>query len=531
MAGGLTVVQDPHTADYPGMPQNAIATGLADFVLPVEQIPEALIRYVRHYYVNGGQTGAEVTGPSDQLNQVLTLLRARTNFDFHCYRKKMLARRIERRMSLSHFDRLADYLAFLRDQPDEVNKLSKDLLISVTSFFRDPDAYQALEAEVIVPLVHAREPHEPLRVWCAGCATGEEPYSLGILLLEQLAAAQKRCPVQIFATDADEDALEVARRATYPASLAADVSPARLARFFTPVDDSSYQVNKPLREIVVFARQNLITDAPFSRLDLIVCRNLLIYLEPEVQERVIALLHFALNDGGFLFLGPSETIGRSIDLFEPVSKKWRIYRRLGPARPERVDIPIAAAVDPVARVRRPIGSTATRPVSFADMTQRLLLDQFAPAAVLINRKYEILYYFGPTDRFLAVPAGEPTQDLLLLAREGLRTKLRSAIHKAVRENALVTLPGARVKRNGNHHYLVTVTVRPVQEPQGAEAVLLITFQDSDQDPAPPPPRPPQAAAEETVVRQLEDELKATREDLQSTIEELGGLQRGTQALE
>ena len=248
---------------------------------------------------------------------------------------------------------------------------------------------------MIAPLVAVKKPDTPLRVWSAGCATGEEPYSLGMLLLEHLAAAQKNCQVQIFATDVDEDALEVARHGMYPDSIAADVSSERLGRFFTRMDDAAYQVNKQLREIVIFARQNLITDAPFSKLDLIVCRNLLIYLEPDVQKKVIALLHFSLNEGGFLFLGPSETIGRHNDLFEPVSKNWRIFRRIGLSRPGRVEIPITTAIDPLVPVRRLTATSAIRPVSFAEMTHRLLLDQFAPAAVLISRKYEILYFYRP----------------------------------------------------------------------------------------------------------------------------------------
>lgn len=516
-SNGMAMVQDPTTAEYPRMPESAIATGLADYVLPVEKMPEALIKYIQHCHVNGAKTGAAGTEAPDYLNQVLALLRTHTKYDFRCYRKGMLIRRIERRMSLNHFNQIADYLALLREHPDEVKQLFRDLLISVTNFFRDPEAFQALETEVIAPLVRAKEPDAPLRVWSAGCATGEEAYSLGIVLLEHLAAAQKSCQIQIFATDVDENALEVARQGIYPESIATDVSPERLKRFFTRVDDASFQVSKQLREIVIFARQNLVTDAPFSKLDLIICRNLLIYLEPEVQKKVIALLHFSLNQGGFLFLGPSETIGRHIDLFESVSKKRRIYRRIGPSRPERVEMPIAAAVDPLVPVRRLTPPSTTRPVSFADMTHRLLLDQFAPAAVLINRKYEILYFFGATDGYLAVPAGEPTQELMMMARDGLRTKFRSAIHKAMRENGPVTLANARVKRNGDY-YPVIVTIRPVHGPQGADGLLLVTFQDAEQDL--PPPRPPQTAAEDSVVRQLEYELKATREDLQSTIEEL-----------
>jgi len=515
---GMAMVQDPNTAEYPRMPQSAIATGLADYVLPVEQMPEALIKYIKHYYVNGADADAKATVVPDYLSQVLALLRSRTKFDFRGYRTRMLARRIERRMSLSHFDRIGDYVVFLREHPDEIKQLFRDLLISVTNFFRDPEAFQALETEVIAPLVRAKEPDAPLRIWSAGCATGEEPYSLGILLLEHLAAEKRSCKMQIFATDVDDAALNVARQGIYPETIATDVSPERLGRFFIRADDASYQVGKQLREIVIFARQNLITDAPFSKLDLIVCRNLLIYLEPEFQRKVVALLHFSLNEGGFLFLGPSETIGRHVDLFEPVSKKWRIFQRIGPARLEQVQVPIAAKVEPLVPTRRAAPSGAPpRPISFAELTHRLLLDRFAPVALLINRKYEILYFFGATDRYLAVPAGEPSQDLMAMARDGLRTKLRAAIHKAVRENAPITLGSCQVRRNGDF-YPVIVTIHPMQGPEGADGLLLVTFQESDQEPI--PARPPVGLPEEPVVRQLENELKATKEDLQSTIEEL-----------
>jgi two-component system CheB/CheR fusion protein len=513
-ANGMAMVQDPNTAEYPRMPENAIATGLADYILPVKRMPEALIKYIEFYHVNGSKTGVEA---QNDLDKVLGLLRTRMRFDFRCYRVRMLTRRIERRMSLLHLDKIADYLDYLREHPDEVKQLFRDLLISVTNFFRDPEAFQALETEVVAPLVRVKEFDAPFRIWSAGCATGEEPYSLGIMLLEQLAAEKKSCKVQIFATDVDEAALEAGRHGVYPDTISTDVSLERLGRYFTRKDDSSFQVTEKLRELVVFARQNLITDAPFSKLDLIVCRNLLIYLEPEIQKKIIALLHFSLNEGGYLFLGPAETLGRHTELFEPVSKKWRIFRRTGPVRLERVEVPIANTTDRLLPVRRLEPPTANRPVSFADMTHRLLLDQFAPAAVMINRKYEILYFFGPTDRYLATPAGEPTHDLMMIAREGLRTKLRSAIHKAVRENNLVTLADVQVKRNGELHSAI-LTIRPVQGQQGENGLLLVTFQDSDQVSA--PVRPPDSPAEESLVRQLECELKITREDLQSTIEEL-----------
>jgi two-component system CheB/CheR fusion protein len=522
-AGGMAMVQDPATAEYERMPQSAIATGLADYVLPAEQMPDALIKYVRHAYVNGGRHIEAAPEAADQLTQVLALLRTRSKFDFRAYRKKMLTRRIERRMGLNHFDSIPDYMAFLRGHPEELKQLIKDLFISVTSFFRDPDAFQHLASQVVAPLVESKDADAVIRVWVPGCATGEEPFSIAMLLQEQLAATHKSCRVQIFATDVDEDALAVARQGLYPESISGDVSPERLARFFAKVDDHTYQVNKQVRETVTFAAQNLISDAPFTKLDLISCRNLLIYLEPDTQKKVVTLFHFALNEGGFLFLGSSETIGRQIDQFEALSKKWRIYRRIGPSRPERVDFPIVATAEVRRAGRGPAEAPGFPPTNFAEVTQRLLLEQFAPAAVLINRKYEIFYYFGPCAQYLEFPTGQPTHDLSLMAREGLRTKLRGAVHRAVRDGASVTLTGVQVKRNGSHHP-VRVAVRPVQAPKAAEGLLLVTFEDeapsSARPPSPPGPEGEGEPGDESTLRQLEYELKVTREDLQSTIEEL-----------
>ena len=521
-AGGMAMVQDPTTAEYDRMPQSAISTGLADFVLPPEQMPEALIKYIKHAYVNGGARIEEIPQAADQLTQLLALLKTRSKFDFRAYRKKMLTRRIERRMSLNQLDSIPQYLKFLRENPEEIKLLVKDLFISVTSFFRDPEAFEHLVKEAIAPLVAGKESDAVIRVWAPGCATGEEPYSIAILLQEQLAAAHKNCRVQIFATDVDDDALVVARQGLYPESISTDVSPERLSRFFTKVDDHTYQVNKQIRETVTFAVQNLISDAPFTKLDLISCRNLLIYLEPDVQKKVVTLFHFALVEGGYLFLGSSETIGRQVDLFDTLSKKWRIYRRIGPPRPERVDFPIVAGVETEQKARRPAGAATAQPVNFAEVTQRLLLEDYAPAAVLINRKYEIFYYFGPCALYLELPTGQPTHDLTLMAREGLRTKLRGAVHRAMRDNQTVMLSGVQIKRNGGY-YTVKATVRPVQTPKSAEGMLLITFQDEAKSVAPSAEQGEQAraeAADESTVRQLEFELKATREDLQSTIEEM-----------
>ncbi len=520
-AGGMTMVQDPKTAEYDRMPQSAIATGLADYVLPPEKMPEAIIQFVQHAYLNGGTHIVAVPEAADMLTQMLALIRARTRFDFRWYRKKMLIRRIERRMGLNHFDRVSDYMTFLRDHQDELELLIRDLFISVTSFFRDPEAFETLATQVIDPLVHQKEATDTIRVWVPGCATGEEPYSLGMLILERLAAAKKNCKVQIFATDVDGDALEVARQGNYSEASTADISPARLAHFFTKMDDQNYQVGKQLREPLIFAVQNLISDAPFTKLDLISCRNLLIYLEPEVQKKVITLFHFALHERGYLFLGSSETIGRQIDLFEPISKKWRIYQRIGVSRPDRVDLPIAPQFEGRIGPRRPSEPVGTEPINFPQVAQRLLLEQFAPAAVLINRKYEILYYFGPCSLYLELPTGAPTHDVIEMAREGLQTKLRGAIHRAIRQNEIVVVSDLRVKRVGGYAS-VRITIRPVQMPKAAEGLMMITFEDQAAPAASAPPGPAEKpeGGEEATVRQLEFELKATREDLQSTIEEM-----------
>ncbi|HMF16749.1 MAG TPA: CheR family methyltransferase, partial [Gemmataceae bacterium] len=449
-------------------------------------------------------------------HRILALLKARTKHDFHSYRKRMLMRRVERRMGLNHIEQLPAYLEHLRHNSEEVSRLVKDLLISVTSFFRDPEAFVVLETQVIAPLVEAKKSDEAVRIWVPGCATGEEAYSIGMLLMEQIQLAQKSCRFQVFATDVDEDAMQAARHGLYPESIVGDLSPERLTRFFTKYDEQTYQINKQLRESVIFAVQNLIADAPFSKLDLVSCRNLLIYLEPDIQQKVVSLLHYSLNEGGYLFLGPSETIGRQGDLFETVSKKWRLFKRIGVARPERVDFPI------LPRETRHSARTAVEPArpqaNFTELTQHLLLEQYAPAAVLINRKNEILYFFGPTRRYLDQPTGGPTQDLMLLTEGGLRTKLRAAIHKALRDREKVSTGDVQHKRNGNYH-AVCITIQPVRAPKGGEDLLLITFTDEKEQPLVKLQKA-EAGGDDAAIHQLEFELKATREDLQSTIEEL-----------
>jgi len=514
--GGMAMVQDPTTAEYDQMPRSAIDTGLADYVLPPEDMPEALLRYTGHFF--GGTVALpEPPAVPDGMTRLLALLRARHKLDFRPYRKRMLLRRIQRRMGLRHVDRLADYLTMLRAEEDELARLAKDLLISVTSFFRDPEMFEVLQTQVIPELLRDRPADSPIRVWVPGCATGEEAYSIGMLLIEQLAAAHKSYPLQIFATDLDTEALEVARRGVYPTNIQEDVSSDRLARFFAKVDERSYQVTKQLREPILFAQQNVLSDAPCSRLDLISCRNLLIYLEPDVQQKVLTLLHFALNDGGCLVLGPSESIGSHADLFEPLSKKWRMYRRSGLVRAERVEFPIAVG-EARGGVGAPAHAAAGRPISLKEVTENLLLEDYAPAAVLVDRNYEILYFYGATAGYLSQPSGAPTKDLTSLAPGSLAPRLRAAVHKASREGRRVSVDGVRVNRNGEEGR-VNIRVRPVRAAHAGDGLLLVTFEN---EPSSQRRRREvkQADGSESLVRALEHELKSSREELQGAIEEL-----------
>lgn len=520
--GGLAMVQNPATAGFSQMPQSAIATGVVDYILPVEEMPATLIEYRDQLLGGARRRLTPSTEVSKQLEQILTLLLTRTRYDFHCYRKKMLMRRIHRRMDLGHLEHLSDYYKRLKNDTDEVALLFKDLLINVTSFFRDPDAFKVLQEEFIGPLVENKAIDTPVRVWVPACATGEEAYSIAILLMETFSRLQLPYNIQIFATDLDEEVLEYARHGVYPESIANDISPARLGRFFTKMGEHHYQVNKQLREVVVFAVQNLVGDAPFSKLDLISCRNLLIYLEPDIQRKLIALFHFSLKPGAYLLLGPSETIGHHIDLFDVASKKWRIFRRISPTRHDIVEFPIVPTA--VQRRRLPasyLPQEAVVSTDFAELTRNLLIETCVPAAVLINRKHEILYFQGSTSRYLELPTGKPTSNLIEMAREGLRNKLLAACHKAIRINGAVTVEKVWVNsEDGN--LPVSLSVMPVNKPKVAEGLLLVTFSDihANDEAGEVVDTNESTGGEATPVVQLEYDLKATRDDLRSTIEEL-----------
>ncbi len=484
------------------------ATEIAELALAHAVAPQ--------FAVSGEGAPAELPeNESDQLTRVLDLLHAGTNCDFRGHRRPMLMRRVQRRMGLNHIDRLPDYIAFLQDNKNEARCLLQDLLISVTGFFRDPEAYQMLAQRVVAQWVE-RNTGAPIRIWVPGCATGEEVYSIAMLAHERFSAARKPLHMQIFATDIDSNALEIARQGIYPESIAAGIPAERLTQFFTH-SGGRFQVKTELRESIVFAFQNLLSDAPFSKLDLISCRNLLIYLKPELQRKVVSLFHFALHEGGHLFLGSSETTGRQPDLFEPVSKKCAIFRRTGAIRRDTAYFPILPHCNRTGDIEPwPESAERRRPSRYAELTQRQLLNDYAPASALINHSYEVLYLHGRTGDFLEPAAVEPAQNLTAIARPGLRTKLRTACQQAIRNRQPVVDASPRVKRNGVWRPC-TITIKPIPELRRTEGLLLITFVDRDS--SVPAPKPVNASVLES---RLKYELNATREDLQLTIDLMEG---------
>jgi two-component system CheB/CheR fusion protein len=514
--GGLVIVQDPEDAGHEGMPRSAILTGAADLVLPVSGIPAALVKHSRLAHPERARP-APASGAG--LAEVIELLRAHTAHDFALYKEGTLLRQIERRMAMASIGDIGVYLSTIRDNPDEIERLAKDMLINVTQFFRDEKTFEAL-AETIVPGLIKRQPlNTPIRIWDAGCSTGEETYSIAMLFLEEIASARRNVKLQVFASDVDDGALTIARDGLYPESIRRDVSPARLERFFVKVPQG-YRVTRELRETVVFTAQNLLADAPFSRLDVVSCRNVLIYLRPEVQQKVLSLFHFALREDGILVLGASETVGELSDRFEPISQKHRIFRHLGRSRPGEVVFPIAPGEG--GRTSSPHSPSplhlveAAAPRSkIADIAREALLDTYAPASVLINARHEALYYFGPIDRYLKVAPGEASRDLFVMARDGLRTKLRAAIRQAGREKGCIALGGAQVDRNGDA-VGVSVSVQPVQTE--GEGFLLVSFADE-------PERKESGkegveVADPPKLAELEQELDATRKELESAIHDL-----------
>jgi two-component system CheB/CheR fusion protein len=510
-AGGMAMVQEETQAKYSGMPKSAIDTGLVDFVLPVEKMPGQLINYTSHPYLETAKTPKTDGDFQTNTQKVLLLIRGKTGHDFSLYKNTTIRRRIERRMALHQMKRISDYVRYLERNPLEIESLFKELLINVTRFFRDPEAFAALDKKGIQGLLEGKERDAFFRIWVPGCSTGEEAYGLAMLLTEAMEKNKKRCTLQIFASDIDAEAIEVGRRAVYPESIKADVSKERLDRFFTK-EDKTYRVKKHIRECVVFALQNLAKDPPFSRLDLISCRNLLIYMDHALQMKILPMFHYSLVDRGVLFLGTSESLGELVGSFSPIDIKWKIYMRKGAGRtvyPDR----IPAALPGKALVPDRAG--------FRSLGEKVIARVFAPPSVLVNEKFDVLYCYGPIDRFLAVPSGEASLNVLRIAREGLRNKLAPALSEALKGTIPVTVENVGVGSDGNVR-TVDLIVQPILEPGETQRLMMIVFKEKSDFKAPVKKleRAAASAPKDAEKETLKQELNATKDHLQNTIEEL-----------
>jgi two-component system CheB/CheR fusion protein len=516
-AGGLVIAQDPEEASFDGMPRNAIATGLVDLVAQAAKIPAALIHALGEKAIRSkASADPEKESEHDRLSEIVELLHSRTGQDFRLYKHGTLRRRIERRMALAAIepDRMDRYLDLVQSDDLERERLAKDLLINITSFFRDQEVFHLLATKTIPDLVRDHPGDESIRIWIAGCSTGQETYSLAMLFREQIDAAKRDIKLQVFASDLDPDAVATAREGYYPDSIKDQVSAARLSRFFTK-EEHGYRVLTDLRSVVVFTIQDVLGDPPFSRMDMISCRNLLIYLSPEAQERVIGLFHFALKPGGLLLLGSAETVGNLPDRFKSVAKDERLYRRIGANRPGDLGFALGAGDSVRAPLRRDHRSAPSRQLALAELCKRMVLDAYAPAAVLINARNECLFSLGPTDRYLRVAPGQPSLDLLAMARPGLRTKLRSAIQQAVQEKITISLPGGRIDHDAPGT-MFDISVQPVST--DGEDLLLVCFLDAAQQDL--SPSEPTAPSDHAQVADLEHELAATKTELRSAIRSL-----------
>ncbi len=452
----------------------------------------------------------------DLLPRIIELLRTKTAHDFTLYKHGTLQRRIERRMVLANIDPKdkAGYLEMLQGDSHALDLLATDLLINVTNFFRDPKVFETMAQTIIPDLVRGHTLDQPLRIWIAGCSTGEEAYSLAMLFRERITAERRNIKLQVFASDVDAEAIATAREGHYPDAITADVSPERLARFFSK-EDHGYKVSAELRATVVFTVQDVLSDPPFSRLDLVSCRNLLIYLGPEAQAKVISLFHFALRQGGILLLGSAETVGNLEGRFEVISKSERLYRTIGRSRLR--DFGVAKSVAELGRTPPRPGQiqAPSRQAALAELCRRLVLDAFAPAAVLINGRHECLYSLGPIHQYLRVAQGHPTQDLLAMAAGGMRTKLRSALHQASQASGTIVVPGGQFDRNGT---AVSFDIAVQSVAAEGEQLMLICFVDGK-------PQEPRKSADDLPldfarVAELEHELEATRTELQGAIHNL-----------
>ncbi len=525
---GMVMTQDPDSAQFNGMPRNAMASGFVDYSASPEELPDLLIRYVKFSATTlPGEMPITARVEAD-LQRIFTLIRLHTGQDFSRYKRNTIRRRIERRMALHHIPSTGEYVTFLYENPQEIDVLAHDILIGVTRFFRDPDAWVALKEEILGGLIPARQKGRTIRAWCVGCSTGEEAYSLAIVLRECLDTLERPDAIQVFATDVDAKAIGIARHGTYPANVAADISPGRLERFFVK-EDATYRVCKEIRENVIFATQNVLSDPPFTRLDIISCRNLLIYLSAELQKQLIPLFHYALNPGGFLFLGTAESISGFDAQFKTIDGKWKIFQRREGASPQvpRLEVP-ATVTRPVA-AKEKVREFVREEEIVTVLAQEWLLAQYAPPAVIVNEGGDILYFHGRTGRYLEHQPGRAVLNIHTMARPEIRDALKPIFQAAARGEEDFIQKAVSVWM-GDGERRILLTVRPVGRwVEKGGMLYVITFQDEGASDRERPGgdmeghgEPVSIPETETVyeIVQARSQLQHMIEDMQASQEEL-----------
>jgi len=547
--GGMAMAQDPDSTEYDGMPRSAIATGLVDYVLQPQEMPAQLIAYVAHAFGKAAAPDSSESGKDeDLLGRALALLRTQTGHDFSQYKHNTIARRVERRMAVRQTRQMDEYVRYLERTPAEVEALFRDLLINVTSFFRDPDAFSTLQDKVLPRLTAGKADGASIRVWVPGCSTGEEAYSVAIVLQEHIETLKRGIKVQVFATDIDRQAIEQARAGVYSGSIVSNVSPERLARFFVRAPGSSdFRVQKSLRDVLVFSEQDLVRDPPLSNLDLISCRNVLIYMGTQLQKKLIPMFHYALRQGGFLFLGISESVGEYPNLFATFDRDAKLYESRQTDRKALAAVPARHLPDEAERAepRRALAPPrGDKRSPLQELTERALLQQYDPAAVLVDERGQILYLHGRTGLYLEPAPGEADLHVRKMAREGLRRELTGALHDAVARHEAVRREGLRVKTNGGFA-TINLTVRPVTptvDAATAAELFLVTFEhthetgeDSPADVTTPDSTTRTDVADanariavlqqelsrrEEYLQTINEELETANEELQSSNEEL-----------
>lgn len=477
--GGMVMAQSSETSEYDSMPQSVIDTGLADYILPPKELPAQLIAYVAQAF---GKTAHPTARAEDLMRRIFDFVFTKTGHDFSHYKRGTIGRRIERRMSVHFMKRIDEYVDYLEKNPVEVEALFSDFLISVTSFFRNPKAFDKLQEEVIPTLLIGKRSNDIIRIWVPGCSTGEEAYSIGILLQEHMETIRQNFKIQIFATDIDYRAIERARAGVYPASITADVSSERLERFFTMSPDGNYRINKNIREMVIFSEHDLTRDPPFSKLDLLSCRNVLIYMDSELQKRLIPMFYYSLNPGKYLFLGSSETINGFTDLFDTLDRSAKLYQSRPNVGAEK-HYSIATFIPSKLRSREIQGKPEEIPAQgktkYREITEQILLQNYAPVGVLVNESGDILYTYGRTGMYLELATGEAGFNILNMAREGLHQRLPIALHRAAVDKKPSFYSGVQVKTNGDFTSVnlmvipVSITLYAVDGPD----LYLIIFEE------------------------------------------------------